>query len=236
MNQQPSKILAISDPTESSLSTIHLLARPSNLLSVGLIRSRKRKSDILTNTSLAQLQNVLDFIIAAENSPSLADTPRQQVSLHLIRPPEPAPTAPDFGAPSTNLTTSKTAQNINQCVHLVCSIFWTLVPHGLQPGDREVSELSPSSSFTSDTVRSTHLCALYGVIQKLDHISWQKHAPELYIWICLTAAAACGTPSARIPFIAAVTPIMSASDSADLVLIRDSWRYFEWLAGFGCRI
>ncbi|CEL11141.1 hypothetical protein ASPCAL14246 [Aspergillus calidoustus] len=235
MNQQPPEILAISDPTGLSLSTVHVLARPSNLLSVGLIRSRKRKSGILTNTSMGQLQNVLNFIIAAENPSSRADAPQQQRSLHLIRPPEPAPTAPDFGAPSTKLTTIKTAQNINHCVHLVCSIFWTLVLHGLQPAEPEVSEPSPSSSFTSDTVRRSPLRALHGVISKIDHISWQKHAPELYIWICLTAAAACDTPSARIPFIAAVTPIVSASDSADLLLTRDSWRYFEWLAGFRCR-
>jgi hypothetical protein len=234
MNQQPPKILAISNPTESSLSTVHVLSRPSNLLSVGLIRSRKGKSGILTNTSLGQLQNVLDFITAAENNPSLAETPQQQLPLRLISPLEPTSAAPDFDAPSTILTTSKTAQNINQCVHLACSIFWTLVPHGLQPGEQEVSEPSPSLSFTSDTVHSTPLAALHGVLQKIDHISWQKHAPELYIWICLTAAAACDTPSARIPFIAAVTPIVSASDSPDLVLTRDSWRYFEWLAGFGC--
>ncbi|KAL3442722.1 hypothetical protein BJX65DRAFT_286187 [Aspergillus insuetus] len=237
MNQEPPKILAISDPTESSLSTVHLLARPSNLLSVGLIRSQKRKNGILTNTSLGQLQNVFDFIITAENNQALADTPQQQLPLRLISPPEPAPTSPDLGGPSTNLTASKTAQNINQCVHLACSIFWTLVRHGSQPGEQggfETSSLSPSS-FTSDTVRSTPLGALHGILQKLDHISWQKHAPELYIWICLTAAAACDTPSARIPFIAAVTPIVSASDSADLVLTRDSWRYFEWLAGFGFR-
>jgi hypothetical protein len=238
MNQQPPKILAISDPTEPSLSTVHVFPRPSNLLSVGLIRSRKRKSGILTNTSLGQLQNVLDFIIAAENNPCLADTPAlQQLPLRPISPPEPAPTAPDFGALSTNPTASKTAQNMNQCVHLACSILWTLVLHGSHPGEQEVSGSSPtpsSSSFTSDTVRTTPLGELHDVIQKVDHISWQKHAPELYIWICLTAAAACDTPSARIPFIAALTPIVSASDSADLVLTRDSWRYFEWLAVFGC--
>ncbi|KAL3484126.1 hypothetical protein BJX62DRAFT_219122 [Aspergillus germanicus] len=238
MNQQPPKVLAISDSTESSPSTVHVLARPSNLLSVGLIRSRKRNSGIFTNTSLGQLQNILDFIIAAENNPSLAHTPQQELPLRLISLPEATPTTSDSGVPSANLTTSKTAQSINQCVHLACSIFWTLVLPGSEPGEQQVSASSPSpssfASLTSETVHSTPLNALRAQLQKIDHISWQKHAPELYIWICLTAAAACDTPPARIPFIAAVTPIVSASDSADLVLTRDSWRYFEWLAAFGC--
>jgi hypothetical protein len=173
----------------------------------------------LSTSTISELQNVLDFTLIAENA-SLDemytlyfDAMKRRTSIPLI------------GLSSTK---TKTTRNINQSCHLAVELFWEIFQNALYP------EFPPTTPLPVDQERRrpSTLSTLHAIIQKVDMLSWQKQAPEAYIWICLTASAACEVSADRIPFITTQMPVLSASDSAELSLTREGWRYFNWLVEF----
>ncbi|KAL4865621.1 hypothetical protein BDV12DRAFT_174448 [Aspergillus spectabilis] len=217
MNQPPPFIQATSAPVNSSI-LLKSSYQPSNLLSRTLLRYTGNGETSLFTSTISELQNVLDFILIAENA-SLDemytlyfDAMERRTTIPLI---------------DLSSTKTRTTRNINQSCHLAVELFWDVFQNALYP------ELPPTTPpITQETSPPSTLSTLHAILQKVDLVSWQKLAPEVYIWICLTAAAACDESADRIPFITTQTPVLSASDSAELRLTREGWRYFKWLVGF----
>ncbi|KAL2794559.1 hypothetical protein BJX66DRAFT_337707 [Aspergillus keveii] len=71
---------------------------------------------------------------------------------------------------------------------------------------------------------------LKATLSKIDFGSWLQHAPEAHVWICFTAAAASVfDESDWTSFILTPMPVLTALDSDDLPVLRDSWAYLSWL-------
>ncbi|KAJ0413616.1 hypothetical protein BJY00DRAFT_57561 [Aspergillus carlsbadensis] len=222
VHQEPSVIPRASTSTRVDPFTFDSQCLPSNLLRRAVVRVAENQNSILTSETVSDLHNVLDFIIAAED---VSSTKLVQI-LHAATPIQSSTreTSPLTGWTST----TKTADIINECCKLAIDIFWFLLRATLQPDSQ-----SPSTPL-DPTIPRTAIKMLRDMLQKLDMISWKKHAPEAYLWICFTAAAACDKPASRVPFVTAVTPILSASDTMELSLARECWRYYTWLNGFSC--
>ncbi|KAL2819729.1 hypothetical protein BJX63DRAFT_381546 [Aspergillus granulosus] len=191
---------------------------PSNVLRRAVIRVAENPNCLLTNDTISDLHNVLDFIIAAEN----ATTVELYTLYTAVTPPTSRESSPEIEP--TLLT--KTAEIINQCCNLATTIFWSVLQNALRP--------DCASPPVDPTIPHTAIKILRAIIGKLDIVTWKKHAPEAYAWICFTAAAACDKPAGRVPFVTVVTPLLSASDSTELRLTRECWRYYKWLRGFSC--
>ncbi|OKP07455.1 hypothetical protein PENSUB_6044 [Penicillium subrubescens] len=85
---------------------------------------------------------------------------------------------------------------------------------------------------------------LKATLPKIEFIPWLQHAPEAYVWVCFTAAAASAAPYYRgeegngqdenddwTSFIITPMPVITAMDSAELRLLREGWAYLRWLRG-----
>ncbi|KAL5338048.1 hypothetical protein BJX70DRAFT_367928 [Aspergillus crustosus] len=218
LNQPPSFVPSISVSPDTPIQ-LKCTAQPSDLLNRALLRYDNNEEVILSPSMISELQNVLDFIILAENA-SIADlytVYADAIEKRIHMPPI------DLLSVKT-----KTSRNINQGCHLAVEIFWTIFSKALYPN--VTKPRTPSENKECDTPPT--LTALRAVLQKVDLQSWQQLAPEVYIWICLTAAAACDAVSDRVPFITMPTPVLSASDSSELGLTREGLWYFRWLVGF----
>ncbi|KAL3456239.1 hypothetical protein BJX64DRAFT_271079 [Aspergillus heterothallicus] len=123
---------------------------------------------------------------------------------------------------------------------------------------------STSTSTNTTTTKPTpHLfrddiAALKSTLPKIDFVSWLQHAPEAYVWVCFTAAAAAvacrrdaGSDDPRhsrkgnddnsnasaeegdewASFILTPMPVITAMDSAELRVMREGWAYLRWLRG-----
>jgi hypothetical protein len=97
------------------------------------------------------------------------------------------------------------------------------------------NKLSPKSPSPTDDpstpVPRTSLDMLGAVFLNLDILTWKKHNPEAYLWVALTAAAACDKPESRASFVAVVPPVLTAADTTKLSLARECWSYYKWLSG-----
>jgi hypothetical protein len=97
----------------------------------------------------------------------------------------------------------------------------------------------------SITTRSSRLhkeiSCLKATLPKIDSISWLQHAPEVYVWVCFTAAAAAYCKDKErigecdnddwTSFILTPMPVITAIDSAELRLLREGWAYLRWMRG-----
>ncbi|KAF9891699.1 hypothetical protein FE257_003711 [Aspergillus nanangensis] len=189
-----------------SLATI----RPYNLLQRAIERVTQRPTSILTGATISQLRSVLDFIIKTDHVST------DDISVRYTD-----DTKPMIMPESSLVGYSQTAQNINECCDLAVDIFRSIFEIALYP-----------TSVQAPIDRTAALKRLRSIFQKLDLTDWQKHVPEVYVWVCFTAAAACSAPVERIPYITAPTPLLSASDSVELLLTREASGYFRWLVEF----
>ncbi|OOQ91449.1 hypothetical protein PEBR_00700 [Penicillium brasilianum] len=103
----------------------------------------------------------------------------------------------------------------------------------------------PTSSTTKPNPLHDDISLLKATLPKIDFISWLQHAPEAYIWVCFTAAAATvaaadcrdegGSGESEnddwTSFILTPMPVITAMDSAELRLMREGWAYLRWLRG-----
>jgi hypothetical protein len=221
VHQEPAAIPQASTSTRIDPFTFDSECLPSNLLRRAVVRVAENQYSVLSNETVSGLHDVLDFIIASEHLsfPEMLPILHAATAVH-IKPqetsPEPEPTS-----------STKTAEIINQSCDLATRIFWFIL-------QRNVYLDSTSTAQVDTTIPRTAIKMLRNMLQKLDMVSWKIHAPEVYLWICFTAAAACDKPAGRVPFVTAVTPILSASDTMELSLARECWRYYTWLNGFTC--
>ncbi|WEW57096.1 hypothetical protein PRK78_002556 [Emydomyces testavorans] len=87
-----------------------------------------------------------------------------------------------------------------------------------------INDTTPFSRIAIDTC----LRDLKSAIERTDQKFWIKHAPEAFIWICLTGAAASRDQYDRGWFTVRFGPsIMVASHAVSLM--RKAWLYFRWL-------
>ncbi|KAL4882398.1 hypothetical protein BJY04DRAFT_40622 [Aspergillus karnatakaensis] len=199
----------------------------SNLLRKALIRVSVNQGCLLTSDTTFDLRAVLEFIASAERK-SISELHILHKATILTRSRETTISETE----SAIMTTNKTAQIINTCCRLAINIFWSILRSTVL--DRRQKSPSPSTSAGSTTSYSALaplLETLRTTLRALDLVTWKKHAPEAYLWICLTAAAACDAPASRVPFVAVVPPLLTASDTTELSLARECWRYYKWLAG-----
>ncbi|KAL2854185.1 hypothetical protein BJX68DRAFT_233003 [Aspergillus pseudodeflectus] len=216
VNEDPPIIPPVNTSTQTDAFTFGPGCMPSNLLRRA-VRSGNRDS-LLSSDTVFELQDVLDFIDNAEHVP-ISDL----YTLHATtRTKHPTETSPKAESPSP---TSQTARIINECCHLATDIFWSLVQNALYPE-------SPSSADDPSTpVPRTSFEMVGAVFLNLDILTWKKHNPEAYLWVALTAAAACDKPESRASFVAVVPPVLTAADTKELLLARECWRYYKWLSG-----
>ncbi|KAL2850521.1 hypothetical protein BJX68DRAFT_237045 [Aspergillus pseudodeflectus] len=193
---------------------------PSNLLRRAVVRVAENQNRVLRSDTVSDLHDVLDFIIVAEHVsfPELLPILHARTAVQL-QPPERSP-GPEPRIPV------KTAEIISECCKLATRIFWFILQSSIHPNG--------TSTALDSTIPRTAIKILRDMLQRLDMVSWKKNAPEAYLWICFTVAAACDKPAGRVPFVTAVTPILSASDTMELNLARECWRYYRWLSGFTC--
>jgi hypothetical protein len=222
VHHEPAAIPRTSTSTRIDPFTFNSDCLPSNVLRRAVVRVAENQYSLLNNETVSGLHDVLDFIIAAEN-----------VSFSEVLPILHAATAVHNKAQETSpepeaMPTTKTAEIINQSCKLATMIFWFILQRNVYP------DHSTSTTPVDPAIPRTAIKMLRNMLQKLDMVSWKIHAPEAYLWICFTAAAACDKPASRVPFVTAVTPILSASDTMELSLARECWRYYTWLNGFTC--
>ncbi|CEO58448.1 hypothetical protein PMG11_03172 [Penicillium brasilianum] len=160
---------------------------------------------------------------------------------------------------------STTATNINTCVQLAAKICRNLLQRAARGGPSTsppppttsrirtrtmvtpiittTTTAKPTSSTTKPNPLHDDISLLKATLPKIDFISWLQHAPEAYIWVCFTAAAA--TVAAAdcrdeersgesenddwTSFILTPMPVITAMDSAELRLMREGWAYLRWL-------
>ncbi|KAL3484035.1 hypothetical protein BJX62DRAFT_219314 [Aspergillus germanicus] len=222
VHQEPAAIPQASTPTRIDPFSFDSDCLPSNLLRRAVVRVAENQYSLLNNETVSGLHDVLDFIIAAEHIsfPEILPILHAATAVH-VKPQETSP-EPELTSPT------KTAEIINQSCKLASRIFWFILQRNVYP------DCSTSTTPVDPTIPRTAIKMLRNMLQKLDMVSWKVHAPEAYLWICFTAAAACDRPASRVPFVTAVTPILSASDTMELCLARECWRYYTWMNGFTC--
>jgi hypothetical protein len=165
---------------------------------------------------------------------------------------------------------SPMAQNMNKCVQLAAKICRNLLLLRAARAEPNTSSPSPSPTTTSIISRNTpitpiitstipissatklqplhdEISLLKATLPKIEFISWLQHAPEAYVWVCFTAAAASAASAALhcrdeegtggdenddwTSFILTPMPVITATDSAELRLLREGWAYLRWLRG-----
>jgi hypothetical protein len=162
---------------------------------------------------------------------------------------------------------SPMAQNMNKCVQLAAKICRNLLLLRAARAEPNTSSPSPSPTTTSIISRNTpitpiitstipissatklqplhdEISLLKATLRKIEFVPWLQHAPEAYVWVCFTAAAASAAPYYRdeggagedenddwTSFILTPMPVITATDSAELRLMREGWVYLRWLRG-----
>jgi hypothetical protein len=71
------------------------------------------------------------------------------------------------------------------------------------------------------------LLNLIRLLRKVGFTAWLQHAPEGYIWICLTAAASATHTTPRSGFIMMTMPVRLALETTELTVTRQAWVYFN---------
>jgi hypothetical protein len=222
VQQEPPFIPPVNISTHINRFTLKSECLPSNLLRRAIIRVAENQNSLITSETASNLHSVLDFIITAEHA-----SIQELYTLHAASITD---RAREEGSPETgfqNIPINKTGQIINECCHLATRIFWSILQNALCPDSTSVAS-------NRTTISRTAIRMLRPILRKLDMVSWKKHAPEAYLWICFTAAAACDKPASRVPFVTVATPVLSASDTTELSLARECWWYYKWLCGFLC--
>ncbi|KAJ0426600.1 hypothetical protein BJY00DRAFT_92347 [Aspergillus carlsbadensis] len=217
VNQDPPIIPPVNSSTQTNAFTFEPGCMPSNLLRRTLLPGNQ--DSLLSSDTVSELQNVLHFVENAEHE-SISNL----YTLHAVtRADHPTITSPEAESPTT--TSSKTAQTMNECCRIATDIFWSLVqnaPHSKSP--------SPTDDLPTP-VPHTSFEMLGAIFLDLDLSVWKKHNAEAYLWVALTAAAACDEPKSRASFVAVVPPLLTAADTTELSLARECWRYYKWLSG-----
>jgi hypothetical protein len=222
VHQEPPFIPSVNISTHINSFTLKSECLPFSLLRRAIIRVAENQNSLITSETASDLHSVLDFIITAEHA-----SIQELYTLHAASITD---RAREEGSPETglqNIPANKTGQIINECCHLATRVFWSILQNALCPDSTSVASDRTTNSRTA-------IRMLRPILRKLDMISWKKHAPEAYLWICFTAAAACDTPGSRVPFVTVATPVLSASDTTELSLARECWWYYKWLCGFLC--
>ncbi|KAL4985779.1 hypothetical protein BDW68DRAFT_164482 [Aspergillus falconensis] len=219
VHEEPPFIPSVDISTHINHFTLKSECLPSNLLRRAIIRVAENQNSLITSDTASDLHSVLDFIITAEHA-SIQELYTLHAASIMDRDRE-------EGFPETTTPTNKTGQIINECCHLAIRIFWSILQEALCPNSTSVASGRTTISHTAIKMLRPILC-------KLDMVSWKKHAPEAYLWICFTAAAACDKPASRVPYVTVATPVLSASDTTELSLARECWWYYKWLCGFLC--
>jgi hypothetical protein len=120
---------------------------------------------------------------------------------------------------SSPADSSKDHQNrvdyIYESCRLAATIYWSSV-HNLIP--------------FSAAVHNEHVLALKAALHKTDIISWLIAAPEAFIWICLTGAAASQQNLERAWFVARMGPIVIALGTEELAAVKEGFSHFQWVA------
>jgi hypothetical protein len=129
-------------------------------------------------------------------------------------------------------------KNMNKCCQIAARIFRTIFAIA---NTVTLVQTMPSPTVAARTAKTTpgrarsqfvydDIELLKATLSKIDFGSWLQHAPEAHVWICFTAAAASVfDESDWTSFILTPMPVLTALDSDDLPVLRDSWAYLSWL-------
>ncbi|KAL3451446.1 hypothetical protein BJX65DRAFT_304030 [Aspergillus insuetus] len=129
-------------------------------------------------------------------------------------------------------------KNMNKCCQIAARIFRTILAIA---NTVTLVQTMPPPILTARTTKTTpgrtgslflydDIELLKATLSKIDFGSWLQHAPEAYVWICFTAAAASVfDESDWTSFILTPMPVLTALDSDELPVLKDSWAYLSWL-------
>ncbi|KAL3455817.1 hypothetical protein BJX64DRAFT_271676 [Aspergillus heterothallicus] len=225
VDEEPPLIPPVNTSKQISAFVFESDCIPSNLLRRVIARVLDDRTSLLTSDIINDLRNILEFITIAEQA-STTDQSTLRNAITMTRTSEWR--ISDTGHPVS--IADKTAQIINKCCHLAIGTFWSLF-QSTTPDSGITNPTSSGDAKRPIQAQPEPLEMLRAIFKDLDLVTWKKHGPEAYLWICFTAAAACDGPASRVPFMAVVPPLLTASDTTELSLARDCWRYHKWLTG-----
>ncbi|KAL2825243.1 hypothetical protein BJY01DRAFT_256308 [Aspergillus pseudoustus] len=131
--------------------------------------------------------------------------------------------------PQSNTTT----RDINLCLQSAASIFRSMLATSQQPQPQPqqhpISAPATPATQSKESIPKASLIRLQKLLRKVGFPSWLQHAPEAYLWICLTAAASAADLTLRGGFIMMSMPVLLALETTELAVTRQTWVYFMWL-------
>ncbi|KAL2825122.1 hypothetical protein BJY01DRAFT_230280 [Aspergillus pseudoustus] len=228
VNEEPPFVLPNTSKQIGTFTFFESGCMPSSLLRRAVARVSEDQKSLLTSDTVASLQRVIYFIV---NSNHVSVT--KLCTLHgetlWTKSQESSPKS-ESEEESPSITTKKAGKIINRCCRLAIGIFWSIF-RSLPPSqEKRGPSATPSNPILGGSRRP--LEELGSILHDLDLLTWNKHDPEAYLWICFTAAAACEDAASRVPFVAIAPPLLTATDTKELPLARECWRYYKWLTGF----
>ncbi|KAJ0414041.1 hypothetical protein BJY00DRAFT_46417 [Aspergillus carlsbadensis] len=146
----------------------------------------------------------------------------------------------DEEQPYQHPTTARDRDHCFQCAaRLFHQILYTSQHPQQPPTPTTTTTTTAKPTGTEKTPNSKEeLDILRKLLRKVGFTSWLQHAPEGYIWICLTAAASASDKTTRSGFIMMSVPLLLALETTQLAVTRQAWVYFKWLErarGSRCR-
>jgi hypothetical protein len=113
-----------------------------------------------------------------------------------------------------------TPEKIGICCHLTARIFWGIVQLCRLPRDDDDDD-SPADTSDLEVLRK--------LLSDIDPVSWVHHAPEVYVWVAFTAAAACTRGKDTMEVMWTPMRFLPGVNGTELTLLRQGWQYFKWL-------
>ncbi|KAL2849396.1 hypothetical protein BJX68DRAFT_237997 [Aspergillus pseudodeflectus] len=120
-----------------------------------------------------------------------------------------------------------TTRDINRCLQFAATLFHHMLGNSQQT---PAAAITPIVTATDPPPNSRdELLNLTRLLRRVGFTAWLQHAPEGYIWICLTAAASAVDTNARSGFIMMAMPVLLALETTELAVTRQAWVCFSWL-------
>ncbi|KAL3443954.1 hypothetical protein BJX65DRAFT_284415 [Aspergillus insuetus] len=229
--QEPSFPLSYAGAAHNLVySTPSLVPTPSNLLESILRRDAdtSNNSTCLTTPVRATIQQIINCIV--DHSQLTHGTPHDpQVPTTRAHPAE-------SGNDDTTLQPSSgiekesqqaiTTHDINQCLQYAAGLFHYMLGTSHHPRQQPATATTPTTNPPPNS--REELINLTRLLRKVGFTAWLQHAPEGYIWICLTAAASATHTTRRSGFIMMAMPVLLALETTELAVTRQAWVYFNW--------
>ncbi|KAL3495034.1 hypothetical protein BJX62DRAFT_13856 [Aspergillus germanicus] len=133
------------------------------------------------------------------------------------------PLQPDIEQGSQQVITTR---DINQCLQYAAGLFHHMLGTSQHP--QQLATAAPATTTNAPLNSREELLNLTRLLRKVGFTAWLQHAPEGYIWICLTAAASATHTTPRSGFIMMAMPVLLALETTEMAVTRQAWVYFNW--------